>query len=121
MARPVRLLARLLYLVAAVAVLAASLALLAGDGRVMEGPGQLVVYGMVVLSFPAGLAVVYAWGAAALTTSHLAAGEGAAGIAAGGPIWELVALWLTMLTAGYLQWFVGLPALRRRLRESEPK
>jgi hypothetical protein len=64
------------------------------------------VWFLIFLSFPIGLAVVFAFG---LVTTTL--GEFAAILYV--PFWSELPLWLAAVVAGYFQWFVLLPAAAR--------
>ena len=72
----------------------------------------LFAYLMLALSFPAGLAVFGALGGLAVALHEL---FGAAMPAA----LQLAMLWLGCVAAGYVQWFIFLPWVIRRLRTRE--
>lgn len=109
---------RIGYLSMAVFLLAMSLNLLRATSP-LEGPAQLLVYGMVALAFPTGIGVVYLWGQAALQIQSTHSDSVAAAVLGTGSPAGLTILWLLLLVAGYLQWFVAMPAAIRRFRDRD--
>lgn len=80
------------------------------DGKPNSDADTLLAYGMLVLSFPMGLLVVLLLGA----VGHLA--YMVFGYVATVSYLSIIFSWSVMFAAGYLQWFVLLPSLLRRLR-----
>ncbi len=103
------------YLLASVGVLASSLVLLRG-AKPIEGPGQVLIYGMLVLSFPAGLGVIYLWGYAAFFMQNTCPGSCLEGLLGAGSPLGMSILWILLAAVGFFQWFVVFPALVRWIR-----
>jgi len=100
---------RLGYLLVGASLLVAALMLLR-DSPPLEGPAHILLYGMIAVSFPAGLAVVYFWAYAAILCQSALPNSAIGAILGAGTAAGLTALWLLLLLAGYLQWFVAIPA-----------
>ena len=96
------------WLVLALLVLAASLA--AWDGRPNCDCEEVMIYGMLALGFPAS---VLAAGVVGLAFQFLHRSLGVTVATSPG---EMIGTWALLTVAGYVQWFVLLPWLVRRVR-----
>jgi hypothetical protein len=103
------------YLLATVSLLVASLVLL-NQVPPLEGPAQLFLYGMMVLTFPIGLGIIYLWGSAAMVVQSALPDSMVGTILGAGTPTGMAILWLLLVIAGYFQWFIVGPAAVKWLR-----
>jgi hypothetical protein len=84
------------------------------DGSPESDVDALLIWGMMVMSFPAGLAVILVLGAASYLLG--AALSITVSVTAEYLLW----VWLVFLIVGYLQWFTLVPLLLKRRRARNP-
>lgn len=91
-------------------VLALAFGLAGYDGTPTSDADQALTLSMIMLSFPAGLLYAALFAVIARTLHE------STGVVVESSYWSMTLSWLAMLLLGYIQWFVVVPWLSRRLR-----
>lgn len=110
-AAPLWIAVKVIWIALALLLLAVTLSLF--DGSPKSDVEILLGYGLLVLTFPVGLLLAVVEGFVGRAVFSLA------GIAATTSFAGLIFTWATYCIAGYLQWFVFLPWLVRKLWRRE--